>query len=202
MIERLRLDVSKHPNFIGCWMLEDLSICNDLIEFFERNKDSQKPGVTTGQKIKESTKKSTDMSIIPADLKKQKFRVVSTYIEYLKICYLDYLEQWEFLKSFLPGIDIGGFNIQKYDEGGHFTGLHSERTSLNSLHRILAWMTYLNDVPEGGETEFPMFGLKVKPETGKTLIWPAEWTHAHLGSVVKKGTKYIITGWMHFPDNT
>ena len=56
MIERLRLDVSKHPNFIGCWMLEDLSICNDLIEFFERNKDSQKPGVTSSEKINESSK--------------------------------------------------------------------------------------------------------------------------------------------------
>ena len=60
-------------------------------------------------------------------------------------------------------------------------------------------MTYLNDVQDGGETEFPMFGLKVNPEKGKTLIWPAEWTHAHLGAVVKKGNKYIITGWMHYP---
>ena len=202
MINRLSLDVSKHSNFIGCWMLEDLSICNDLIEFFERNKDFQKPGVTGSQKINESIKISTDIRIVPIDLKEEKFRVASTYIEYLKICYLDYLEQWEFLKSFLPGMNIGAFNIQKYDEGGHFRRLHSERTSLSSVHRILAWMTYLNDVPESGETEFPMFGLKVKPETGKTLIWPAEWTHAHLGSVVKKGTKYIITGWMHFPDNT
>ena len=62
-------------------------------------------------------------------------------------------------------------------------------------------MTYLNDVPEGGETEFPMYGLKIKPETGKTLIWPAEWTHAHKGAIVVKGNKYIITGWMHYPDD-
>ena len=198
-----RIEVgSQKPNFIGCWMLEDLPICNDLIAFFEKNKDSQKPGVTVSQKVNESIKVSTDIRIVPIDLKEEKYRVVSTYIEYLKICYLDYLEQWEFLKSFLPGMHIGAFNIQKYDEGGHYRSLHSERTSLNSLHRILAWMTYLNDVPESGETEFPMFGLKVKPETGKTLIWPAEWTHAHLGSAVKKGPKYIITGWMHFPDNT
>ena len=202
MIDRLSLDVSKHPSFIGCWMLEDSSFCNDVIEFFESNKGSQAPGVTASHKVRESIKKSTDMRIVPLDLKEEKFRVVSTYIGHLKVCYLDYLEQWEFLKSFLPGMHIGAFNIQKYDEGGHFGALHSERTSLNALHRVLAWMTYLNDVPEGGETEFPMFGLKVKPETGKTLIWPAEWTHAHLGSVVKKGNKYIITGWMHFPDNT
>ena len=94
---------------------------------------------------------------------------------------------------------IGPFNLRRYDEGGHFGVLHAERTSLNVLHRVLAWMTYLNDVPEGGETEFPMFGLKIKPEKGKTLIWPAEWTHAHIGTVVKRGNKYIATGWMHYP---
>ena len=96
---------------------------------------------------------------------------------------------------------IGPFNIQKYDDGGHFRKLHAERTSLHTLHRVFAWMTYLNDVPEGGETEFPMYGLKIKPEKGKTLIWPAEWTHAHKGAVVAKGNKYIITGWMHYPDS-
>ena len=41
--------------------------------------------------------------------------------------------------------------------------------------------------------------LKIKPETGKTLIWPAEWTHAHAGEILKFETKYIITGWMCFP---
>ena len=62
-------------------------------------------------------------------------------------------------------------------------------------------MTYLNDVSDGGETEFPYYNLKVTPEKGKTLIWPSEWTHAHRGCIVKKGPKYIITGWMHFPYN-
>ncbi len=36
---------------------------------------------------------------------------------------------------------------------------------------------------------------------GKTLIWPAEWTHAHKGEVLQSGLKYIVTGWMHYPFN-
>jgi hypothetical protein len=60
-------------------------------------------------------------------------------------------------------------------------------------------MTYLNDVDDGGLTTFEHYGVSVKPEAGKTLIWPAEWTHAHRGCVVEVGPKYIITGWMHFP---
>jgi hypothetical protein len=60
-------------------------------------------------------------------------------------------------------------------------------------------MTYLDDVEDGGETRFHHFGIDVRPERGKTLIWPAEWTHAHSGAVVTKGRKHIITGWVHFP---
>ena len=202
MIERINLDGSKHPNFIGCWMLENVSLCDGLTDFFEHNKEAQSPGVTGIRKVQEINKKSMDIGISPLDLEKEQFRIVSTYIEHLKVCYLDYLEQWEFLKSTFPRLHIGTFNLRRYDEGDHFQALHAERTSLNSLHRVLAWMTYLNDVPEDGETEFPMFGLKIKPQKGKTLIWPAEWTHAHFGSVVKKGKKYIITGWMHFPNET
>ena len=37
--------------------------------------------------------------------------------------------------------------------------------------------------------------------SSKTLIWPAEWTHAHSGEILKFGKKYIITGWMCFPFN-
>ena len=69
MINRLSLDVSKHSNFIGCWMLDDSSVCNNLIEFFESNKKSQRPGVVGNQNLSESIKKSTDMRIIPTDLK-------------------------------------------------------------------------------------------------------------------------------------
>ena len=96
-------------------------------------------------------------------------------------------------------VDVPSFNIQKYSRGDHFASLHSERTSLDTLHRLFAWMTYLNDVDDGGQTNFSHYGIKIKPQIGKTLIWPAEWTHAHTGEVLKSGTKYIVTGWIHFP---
>ena len=57
-------------------------------------------------------------------------------------------------------------------------------------------MTYLNDVDGGGTTFFSHYDLEIKPKKGLTLIWPAEWTHAHKGNVLHSGSKYIITGWM------
>ena len=59
-------------------------------------------------------------------------------------------------------------------------------------------MTYLNDVEDKGETEFVLQNLKVKAEKGKTLIWPADWTHTHRGIISPTQEKYIVTGWFNF----
>ena len=69
------------------------------------------------------------------------------------------------------------------------------------MHRIFAWMTYLNDVDvkDGGATLSSHYDLEIQPRKGLTLIWPAEWTHAHKGSLLKANSKYMVTGWMHFP---
>ena len=188
---------TEQTNFIGCWNLENNKLCSEIIEFFEDNKKLQKQGIT-GQGKNLKLKKTTDITINPNDLKNPKFKILEKYINELHKCYIDYQKQWPFLKTMLKKIDIPAFNIQKYSRGDHFAHLHSERTSLSTLHRLFAWMTYLNDVEDGGKTNFSHYGISIKPQTGKTLIWPAEWTHAHTGEILNGGKKYIITGWMHF----
>ena len=185
-----------HPNFIGAWQIDSNSICNDLISFFEDSPELQALGLV-GAGLIDEVKSSTDIAIHPKNLLDPKYKPVDTYIKELYRCYRDYAEQWSFLEQF-PSLQIGTFNIQKYTEGGHFKKIHTERSTLDTAHRVFAWMTYLNDVIDGGETSFTHYDLHIKPEQGKTLIWPAEWTHAHFGGVVKSGEKYVITGWMHF----
>ena len=198
-MKRLKLD-SDQINFIGIWNLENNELCKDIINFFETNIDLQKDG-TTGDGKKTELKKTTDINIHPNNLKEEKFVHIKNYIKSLHNCYLDYQEQWPFLKDKINTVDIPTFNIQRYNPGDHFSHIHTERSSLNSLHRVFAWMTYLNNVDDGGKTHFTHYDLKIKPEIGKTLIWPAEWTHAHRGEILNNGVKYIITGWMHFPTN-
>ena len=190
---------TQQTHFIGCWNLKNHKLCNDITKFFENNKNLQKQGVFGGGKANLKVKSTIDIAINPNDLKNPKYKIFNQYIGELHKCFLDYQNQWPFLKTMLKTVYVPSFNIQKYSRGDHFASLHSERTSIDTLHRLFAWMTYLNDVDDGGQTNFSHYGIKIKPETGKTLIWPAEWTHAHTGEILKSGTKYIVTGWMNFP---
>ena len=185
-------------NFIGAWNLEKNDLCKNIVLFFQNNPDLHFQGMTSRGRNTEA-KKRTDISIKPKDLKNEKFSLLKEYINELHKCYLDYLEQWPFLKTIASKMDIGSFNIGEYLPGDHFSNLHSERVSIHTLHRLFAFMTYLSDVEDGGETKFSHYNIKIKPEIGKTIIWPAEWTHAHTGEILKSGKKYIITGWLHFP---
>ena len=60
------------------------------------------------------------------------------------------------------------------------------------------FMTYLNDVNDGGETEFHFQQMKVKAVKGKTVIWPTDFTHLHRGITSPTQEKYIATGWYNF----
>ena len=189
-----------NPNFIGSWVIDPLSICDELITYFESNKDRQNQGLTSGGKNID-VKNSIDITMHPNEIKIPGNEVFGEYFNSLFSCYKDYSQQWPFLASFPEDLHIGEFNIQRYQSGQHFGAIHTERSNLATLHRVFAWMTYLNDVDEqdGGSTFFSHYGIKVQPKKGLTLIWPAEWTHAHQGNLLQANSKYIITGWMHFP---
>ena len=77
-MKRVDIKNSKSPNFIGCWQLEDKSISNDLIEFFENNKSLQKKG-STAKGLEENRKKSTDITISPNKLSDPKYKVFQDY---------------------------------------------------------------------------------------------------------------------------
>ena len=85
-------------------------------------------------------------------------------------------------------------NLQYFPPGSSYRHWHHERT-LDSPHRVIAFMTYLNDVDTGGETEFLYQNIRVKPQQGSTLFWPADYTHIHRGSACDQ-EKYTMTGWI------
>ena len=187
------------PNFIGSWQIEPASICDDLIGFFDARQASQRKGLT-GKGLDLESKDTVDLTILPNDVQLPENEILRRYFEALDACYKDYLQQWPFFSKMITDLEIGAFNIQRYFSGQHYKKVHTERSGISSLHRVLAWMTYLDDVDvdAGGSTYFSHYDLAVQPEKGLTLIWPAEWNHAHRGNVIKSGTKHIVTGWLNF----
>ncbi|MGB0895135.1 MAG: 2OG-Fe(II) oxygenase [Parashewanella sp.] len=97
----------------------------------------------------------------------------------------------------------GTINLQKYKkQQGGYHHWHSEQyPQLNhneALHRVVLYMFYLNDVEEGGETEFYYQQRKLKPKKGTMVIAPAGFTHSHKGHVPLSNDKYIATSWIMF----
>ena len=112
-------------------------------------------------------------------------------------------------KEFFPILNDGvarwkicsTIKIQRYyPEEGYFLTHCENDGNCNgfSEKRMLVWMIYLNDVTDGGETEFPTQNIKFQPRAGDILIWPAYFTHPHHGITSRTQTKYILTGWYIF----
>jgi hypothetical protein len=79
-----------------------------------------------------------------------------------------------------------GFHIWHVEHGKGF----------DNEARAFVFSIYLNDVEEGGETEFLHFSKRVKPKKGRIVIWPAAFPYIHRGNSPLSGEKYILTSWM------
>jgi len=62
--------------------------------------------------------------------------------------------------------------------------------------RDISVVGYLNDDFEGGETYFDRQDVKVKPEAGAVVVFPAYFTHPHESLPIHSGQKYAFTSWM------
>ena len=73
----------------------------------------------------------------------------------------------------------GSTLYQRTEPGGGYHVFHSEASGWYNSTRVLAWMIYLNDLPDeddGGETEFLNQKCRFKPKKNMGLIW-LRWNH-------------------------
>ena len=174
-------------------------ICNKFINFFDLNIDLQVKGISinANKKIYDTTiKESTDIVIQSSNNE----NIIGEYREHLQNILNLYLKKYNYADKVDPFYIIEDYNLQKYPKGGGYKKWHFENTGPKSMSRKLVFMTYLNDVENGG-TEFYYQNLRVEAKKGLTLIWPAEWTHSHRGVISETNEKMIITGWFNYEDN-
>ena len=183
-------DINKLDNFICGWYLDDQSICDILINHHKSNPSER--GIVIGG-VKLEVKNSLDLVLADVSL-------LTQYTSKLQLCVDEYIKKYKWCDQYSAWGVTQFPNIQKYEANGAFYAWHTERVDgeYPASTRHLVFMTYLNDVNDAGETEFYHQKIKVKPEKGLTLIWPADWTFTHRGVPSPSQEKYIITGWFNF----
>ena len=158
--------------------------CVHVINYFEKRKDLHVDG-TTYRGINYDKKKCTEIFLKSKDH--------TIFHDLLHKSLNDYIKIYPSVNMIDKFCLHTNHKIQKYNPGEGYFAEHCENNG--GEETILAWMIYLNDVTDGGYTKFPNQNIKFQPRRGDLLMWPAYFTHSHLGIVSKTQTKYIATGW-------
>ena len=93
----------------------------------------------------------------------------------------------------------------------HFTYLRVQKTlpsqgyhvwhvekdyQVSTCTRAIVFSVYLNDILDGGETEFLIQKKRIKPVTGRICIFPSYYPYIHRGNPPLNSHKYILTSWL------
>lgn len=193
---------STYDNFIGVYdeCFSD-KFCNDLVEYFEW---CHKNNRTYKRQEDESFKKDDSTNLNPTSVEEINFPFnhVQGFIgEFNDVfwnqCYKEYLDKYSTLKLY-DEHTIYTYKVQKTVPTGGYHVWHSENGSREFSRRIGVYIFYLNDVEEGGETEFLYLSKRILPKKGRLLIFPPNFPWTHRGNPPLSGDKYIMTGWIEF----
>ena len=189
----------KSPKFIHTQFIKDINLCDNMISFFNNNPKLQRRGIANTKRIpKGSTefkgKISTDITI-NHEIKNPHLH---SFVDELQIILDEYLNVYTRANA-TALFRLSPFNIQRYGPNEGYQDWHCERSQANqpSGTRHLVFLIYLNDVEEGGETEFYYHNFKSKVEKGKVMLWPADWTFTYRDLPTPQ-EKFIATGWWNF----
>ena len=176
-------------DFIHTVQMDDTSLCDDLLLYYDKNNEYKQRGLSDG-----GDKKSTDVVVHSGT----KDATAINYLDFLTSAVESYREKYDAF-TFPLGFSEPWL-IQHYEPGEGFPAWHCERAGNQTHQRALVFMTYLNDVTDGGETQWLYQGKQIKPKKGLTAIWPTDFTHTHRGVVSPTQSKTIVTGWFNFLD--
>jgi len=162
--------------------------CADVVKLFETDKSAQqRNGANIRPGLSESSWLEMDVSHC------QQLNLRNMIVN----CLRHYKSRYEKDCGIRPALpepsDLAPLIIKRYDPGGsdkfqpHFDAI-SEVSN-----RYLVFLWYLNDVDQGGETEFMDLGVSSVPRAGKLLMFPPYWMYRHAGQVPVSGSKYILS---------
>ncbi len=172
--------------------------CEEFIEWFWDNENLHVDGkvynATTGlgNQVNTERKKTTQAYPKPDD-------PISHLIS--KNIFSGY-EKYSELKPVPVGQPMcaGDYSVRIYHKNDGYFLDHVDQAAGPNVTRVFGIILYLNDVAEGGETDFLDLGVSFKPEAGKLLIFPCNYLFRHQGNIPVSEDKYIVTAFINFAD--
>ena len=166
--------------------------CDNLIEWFDRDDHIGKTVEANRVTRKDKQMWMDEKDPLYPTLQKSKFDMLYAYTNEFPFVY----------RGSKKSLKSSESKIQRtMPMGGGFHNFHAENSHYADATRALVWTIYLNDVPDGeGETEFLYEKMRVRPRKGLGCMFPAGWTFQHRGNPVHSATKYMTTGWWHYPE--
>ena len=169
-------------------------VCLEAIRRFEASADQQYAGrIGQGAAAAAEVKRSTDLRISG----REDWRDIDQALSRQLVAAFNALAR-EFPFFAANSFKDVGYNLQRTLPGEYYHW-HVDSGPGEFSARQLVAIWYLNDVPgPGGETEFPLQEVSIRPAQGKLVLFPPFWTHVHRGVTLEKGVKYIATTWICF----
>jgi hypothetical protein len=186
-----------HNQFIGIYENAiPLEYCNEVIDIFNSNpnfhKNRQQSDGVSSIKKKDNFMYLGEASTYHEQIFSNLFfdHILSTYsLEYGSV------------EMMAGELGLNDYKIQKTLPGEGYHVWHFEQGSnIQTVCRVAAYTLYLNDVEEGGETEFLYQHKRIPPKAGTIVLFPAAYTHTHRGNPPLSGEKYIMTGWLVYKE--
>ena len=193
----------EYKDFIGIYDESiPVELCNDFINDYEKAKRnrtiidlSKENEIGWVDNPPHSVRKDEIVIVDPLSSSIYPKPPVDAYWKFLQECFKRYIERYSI--QFDGPIYNDVFKIHKVRKSEGYHVWHYEKSSPENIDRLMAYMTYLEVPKKGGETEFLHQSLRIEPVVGRTLIWPAGYTHMHRGNPPLDGEKMYITGWFN-----
>jgi len=186
-------------DFIGVFdgYIKD-EICNDIINLFEISEFDYKV-LNRKQAENASRNMKDDLSIIiTRDSVGEKENLLFELMKPVREALDVYLKETDILQfAGIKELHIATTKIQKTLPSGGYHVWHCEKDYNKMCARFLVYTVYLNDIDEGGETEFLFQKTRLSPKKGRICFFPAQFPYVHRGNPPLNKEKYIVTSWFH-----
>jgi|SaaInl85LU_5_DNA_1037374.scaffolds.fasta_scaffold00585_5 hypothetical protein len=187
--------------------------CDALLERFERAKTLKLAySGQSGMGVNDSIKTSTDFDLLTSPIEDDIIFGYSVIEKFNDIIINQYLGNFPHKEEYSAGDDLFQaqtfyelLQIQEYPKAkGHYNAWHAETGNFEMSRRLFSFLLYLDDVEEGGETDFLYVQndegemLSIQPKKGTLLIHPASFPYIHRGRTPVSGDKTILTTWLSY----